>query len=89
MRAILHLSDWNLNDRYYEAPLELIKELKQRIIAAANDMNDAWEWWTNQVAYSGPTTTETPIAYGTVDMTLDEYFLDWNNVEECLNEWTE
>lgn len=90
--AILHLSDWNCTDKYYQAPIALIEEFKTRIIAANYVLNKGddspWQWWVRLVNY-GEEQTDKPIQFGSVNMQLDEYFLDWENVQECINEWTD
>ena len=85
LKAILHLCDCNLQDRYYEVPVELLKELKQRI--ERDGMGAAWSWWTEQADFDG-TEPNKPIKYGTVNMTLPTYFLDFSDPQESLDEWT-
>jgi hypothetical protein len=82
-KAILHVSDWNLQDRYYEAPLALIKEMQSKIRKIG--MEKAWTWWTNQVDWDQDSSQ--PIKYGIVNMTLDTFFLDYNNELESIDEW--
>ncbi len=82
--AILHFSDRHLQEKYYEAPLDLIKELKSKIKNLG--FKDAWGWWTNHVDYDNDNTK--PVKHGIVDMTLDSYFLDYNNDLESIGEWS-
>ena len=85
MNAILHLSDWNFEDKYYEAPTKLIKELRNRV--KRDGMPTAWDWWTSQVDYGQPGESDRPIKTGKVDMTLEEFFLDYTDPIESVKEW--
>lgn len=88
-RYILHLSDWNYNDKFYNAPLSLIKELSARI--KKDGMSEAWQWWTDLVDYDGDGTDEEPIHMNVPANhdDSDEFFLDYEHPLECLAEWDE
>ena len=81
-RAVLHISDWNYEDKYYEAPIELIREFKARI--EKDGLTTAWEWWVTKVDYVN---NDLPVKFGLVDMRLDVYFMDYNNAQESISEW--
>ena len=83
IRAILQFCSWNSTDLYYEADVELIKELGQRI--RKDGFTSSWDWWCEQVDYDN--NGSLPIKTGTVNMRLPVYFLDYDNMDECLAEW--
>jgi hypothetical protein len=88
--AIVHVSDWNYEDKYYEAPIEFIKELKKRMkkVKSVKSMDDAWGWWVGNVDYGeSKSTRDNPIKFGKVDMRLEEFFFDYNNPVESVDEW--
>jgi len=86
-RVILHFSDWDYRDRYFDAPAELIGELKSRI--RADGMSSAWSWWVGLVDREGHGMPEKPIHMHVQANHAgeDELFLDYNNPLECLTEW--
>ena len=49
--VVMHVCDWSYQDRYYEAPISLIREFKRRFLEE-KDIEPVWEWWTDQVAYT-------------------------------------
>ena len=84
--VILHVSDWNYKDKYYEAPVELLKEFRVRVKKDGIEaMDGAWQWWTSQVDYDED--GKKPIKYMLVNMNLDLYFFDYNNDQESIEEW--
>jgi len=86
--AIVHVSDWtrNYQDKYYEAPLAFIIELRLKI--KSYGIETAWGWWVGKVDYGEKVSTQdNPIKYGKVDMTLNEFFLDYTNPIESVDEW--
>jgi hypothetical protein len=103
--VILHLSDWNSQDKYYELSLALLKEfyklLRQHGLDGTKPLaqDHAWKWFHEQVDYEGnlqglrgltpDEKPDKPIKFGLVDMRMDTFFLDWNNYEEGLDEWQE
>lgn len=85
-RVILHLSDWNYRDKYYELPLTLLKEFHGRALA---DRGAAWDWFTGQIDYGSPDDKGKPIKTGRIDTGLDVFYMDWEDCTESLNEWKE
>jgi len=82
--AILHVSDWNYQDKYYESPLRLIKDFGVKV--KSDGLEKAWEWWTSQVRYT-KRDRKKPIKTGTVNMQLDTFFFDYMNPIESIGEW--
>jgi len=94
-RVILHLSDWNLQDKYYEAPISLLKKFRKKYLEARKKHDEdkaigiAWDWWTPQVDFGEKADKKKPIKFGNVNMTLEEFFLDWMAPDEGFNELME
>ena len=91
-QVILHVSDWNYQDKYYQAPISLVKEMGRRILECKDIRTDdeisPWDFWIGQVNYDDkPEEKDKPIKFGLVDMTLDLFFLDYNNPIESAEEW--
>jgi hypothetical protein len=92
--VILQVSDWNLEDKYYDAPISLLKELRNRFLearkkeCASDAMSTAWKWWHEQVEYDKRDKGK-PIKYGKVDMRLETFFLDYTEPDEGFKEWME
>ena len=82
-KVIVHVSDWNYQDKYYEASVSLVREFRTSI--EANGMDNAWQLWIEKVDYNG--NGSGVIKYGRVDMHLETYFLDYLNPIESVNEW--
>ena len=84
-KVLLHLSDWNYQDKYYELSYDQLKELSKLITTVGIDK--AWDWFVPQVDYGG--NPERPIKRvdDEADHTLDEYFLDWEHPKDCVEEW--
>ena len=80
--VILHLSDWDYEDRYYQLPAALLDEFREQILTKGLGTShpNAWDWFIAQ-SIAGC------IKYGLVDMRLGTFFLDWHNVLESLSEW--
>lgn len=83
MNVILHFSNWNDQDRYYEVSEEILQDFKVRI--EKDGMSEAWKWWHDLIDYDN--TGKLPVQYGEVNMNLDQYFLDYHNPIESVNEW--
>lgn len=91
-KVILHLSDWNNQDRYFEMPISLLKDLQKRI--KRDGISSAYKWMYEQVDYGDH--PKRPIKTGRkvdieacVDMTLAQFFLDWTEPDTCMTEWDE
>ena len=84
-KVLLHLSDWNYQDKYYELSYDLLKEFSKLITAVG--INQAWDWFTPQVDYGGNPERPVKRCDDEADHTLDEYFLDWEHPKDCLEEW--
>ena len=90
MDAILHVVDWNLRDKYYQMSIELLKEFRRLVLE--KDIDAAWDWMTSQTDYDRgrpghADNADLPIKFGTVDMTLDEYFMDYSDPVETVSDW--
>jgi hypothetical protein len=85
--VVLHLGDWNYQDKYYQLPKNLLVEFKERIEKYGLHSDEAWQWFVANVNYDDE--TEKPIKFGVVDMSLNVFFLDWENEKECMEEWSE
>lgn len=81
--VIFHLSDWSYRDKYYEMPKSLLLEFKKKLETIG--LQATWDWFTTQVDYDEK--GDKPAKFGKVDMTLQEFFLDWEHPLECLVEW--
>jgi len=94
--VILQVSDWNLEDKYYEAPISLLKEFRNRFLearkkeSASDAMSTAWKWWHEQVEYDERDKGKGKrVKYGKVNMSLEEFFLDYTEPDEGFTEWME
>lgn len=82
--VILHVCDWNLQDRYYEVPEQLVRDLAARL--KAEHIDRVWDWFVGQVDYSD--NPEKPCKHVTlVDTDLNQWFLDYNDPLTCVKEW--
>jgi len=88
-RYVLHLSDWNYQDKYYEMPESILLEFAKRIKEHKLDSNEAWQWLLTQVDFGQDDDKGKPIKTGEVNMHLEAFFLDWENAGECIAEWDE
>lgn len=85
---LLHLSDWNDTDKYYEVPTDTLVAFKETIRRFG--ISAAWRWFTDQVDYSADASGQNkPIKRvdDRANHTLDTYFLDWQNAMESSAEW--
>lgn len=87
--VLLQVSDWNYEDKYYEIPIKLLKQLQERILSADGEMKDAWDWFTPQVNYGKAEDVGKPIRRcdDSVNHNLEEFFLDYLNPHESASEW--
>ena len=83
----LHLSDWNMSNKYYLVPREIMQQFYEKL-KGGMEMGDAWTWFTDQgIDYSdGHVVDSKPIKC--VDFEMD-VFLDWENPSECVLDWEE
>jgi hypothetical protein len=90
-KVILHFNDWNFQDKYYETPISVLKEFRDRFFEARKKqsekdaMSDVWQWWTTQIRYDEKDEGK-PVLFGRVDMTLEEFFISWIEPEEGFRE---
>lgn len=91
-RLILHVSDWNYQDRWFNVPPSFLVEFKERVLKHPDDAEEAWEWLTTQADYGK--NPELPAKRrsqswcdNAVNHTLTEVFFDYNNPGESVNEW--
>ena len=86
--VILYVSDWNLQDKFYRVPIDLLKEFKSLI--EKNGIKKAWDWFSGLTAYKGRSTKEEPIKQLSripADSSNGDYFLDYTNPKESVDEW--
>ena len=86
--ALIHLSDWNMQDKAYEFPEKLIEELHDRMVkdggtawqkqdkAAEKKMKEHWDWFFKHAK----------LTKGIEDA---DYFLDYSAPKESAAEWFE
>ena len=75
--VLLHVSDWNLQDKWYELSLAALKEFRER--ALKGNLELAGDWLVQE---SGAKRCDEA-----ADHTLEEYFFDYTNPDESLGEW--
>jgi hypothetical protein len=85
--VLLHVSDWNSQDKYYQLSHVLLSEFKLRILAQPDGLNAAWDWFTDLVDYGDEPAYPIKQVSGRANHTLDEYFLDWFEPQESAGEW--
>lgn len=80
----LHLSDWNMQDKYYDVPIDILREFREKIRNAS--MESAWDWFVNQgIDYtSDHSEDDKPIKCLDLDW---DVFLDYTSPQECVEEW--
>lgn len=86
MPVIIHLQDWNMQDKYYEVPWVLMVEFRDRVLQE-DGIEKTWTWFVEQVNYGRPEDAGKPVLTGRVDMTLPQYFVDWTEAVESVSEW--
>ena len=50
---LLHVSDWNYQDKYYRVPIAILKQMAEKI-KTGDTIKDVWDWFVNQVDYKDP-----------------------------------
>jgi len=83
MNVILEVSDWNHQDKYYEAPINLVADFKRKI--ENEGIQSAWTWWIKQVDYYNE---GKPIKTNAIDANLFSFFLDYNDPIHSIMEWS-
>jgi hypothetical protein len=86
-KVLLHLSDWNYEDKYYHMPKSVLKEFATRIKNANTkevNLGGAWDWLIEQQDAGLVERCD-----ASADHTADEYFLDWETPKSCVAEWEE
>jgi hypothetical protein len=83
--VLLHVSDWNSQNKYYTLPLDLLRKFSTK---AQTNPCDAWQWLIAQTGYgSNP---EKPVQRcDVVDLSLDEYFYDYMYPADSISDWNE
>lgn len=83
--VLLHVSDWNYEDKYYELPLSILQNFGQK---AKENRDEAWDWLMGFVDYSGEN-PDKPVKRcdDCVDHLLEEYFFDFENPVESVDDW--
>lgn len=89
-RLILHVIDWNGQDRYYEVPEEILAQFKDRI-EANQAIETPWDWFINEHVDFGDE-PDLPVIYGgnqlrRIDMTLPQVTLDFNDAVASVKTW--
>lgn len=84
-KVLLHVSDWNYQDKYYEMPLDLLREFARKVKELP--LQEAWDWFVSKVNYGGK--PELPILRcdESTDHTLEEYFFDYGHPQNSIDEW--
>lgn len=79
IRVILHVSDWNMQDKWYQTDADTLQSFADRI--RAQGIETAWDWFI--------ALTDGPVIRvdDQVDMTLDRYFIDWHDPIMSVDEW--
>jgi hypothetical protein len=84
-KVLLHVSDWNYQDKYYNMPKVLLAEFADRLqkadLTKAN-LGGVWDW---HIANKDSGLVER--CDESVDHTMDTFFLDWTNPLESVREW--
>lgn len=78
--TILHVSDWNMQDKYYEVPISILVELKQHIMDKS--IQRAWDWFID-ISHNGAPIHRRYVVFANTD----NYFLDYLDPLESVNEW--
>lgn len=83
--VLLHVSDWNNEDKWYELPLSILKEFGKMAI---RDHRVAWSWLVGQVDYNGDQ-HEKPVKRcdHCVNHNLNEFFFDWYEPAASVKDW--
>lgn len=87
-KVLLHVCDWNYQDKYYNVPLDILQEFAAKIKSAnltAPNLGGAWDWFIEQKD-KGIVQRCDSVADHTVGP--EEYFLDWVNPIESVAEWS-
>ena len=84
-KVVLHVSDWNYQEKYYEMPLDLLQEFAKKVKRLSLD--EAWDWFTSQVNYGGQPSLPIRRCDDSTDHTLEEYFFDYERPQDSINDW--
>lgn len=85
VNVLLHVSDWNCEDKYYELPEAILRAFASKV--SNESLKDAWDWLMPQVDYGGNPEKPVKRCDNSANHTLDEYFFDWEYPTECVEEW--
>ena len=83
--VLLHVCDWNYEDKYYELPEDWLREFATK--AGKESLESAWDWLMLQVDYGKNPELPVKRCDDKANHTLAEYFLDWIDAEESISEW--
>lgn len=88
---ILHINDWNMQDKYYSVEPKLLKEFLTR--ATKESMEDVWDWFIGENVYVPK--PDNPKEHKVnpkarplkrIDTNLEQVFFDYNDPEESAKE---
>lgn len=87
--ALLHVSDWNMRDKYYNVPKDILIALRNKAIN--EDHKDVWQWFIAQVEYDERSAGKPVKCLYTVvvDEMNEEFFLDFMDMKLSASEWDE
>lgn len=83
--VLLQVSDWNYEEKYYELSEDVLREFANKV--STESLQDAWDWLMPQVNYGDDPEKPVKRCDDSANHTLDEYFLDWENPIECIEDW--
>jgi len=81
-QVLLHVCDWNYQDRYYHTSEDVVLEFGMRIIS--NNIEEAWDWLNEQKDKGLVEQCDDK-----ANLTLDTYFFDWDNPNESIADWSQ
>ena len=75
MPTRIHVSDWNNHDKCYDAPRDVVREFKSRILGG-EEVVDVWSWFVDEES------TKRVVGVEHADR-----FFDYNNAIGSVEEW--
>ena len=74
-KPLLHVGDWNYQDKYYRVSLDVLKGLREKVKVVS--VQKAWDWFQAQSIKR----------LQRIDPNEDSYFFDYTNPLESVSEW--
>jgi len=83
--TIIHVSDWNMQDKAFKFPENKIEELAKRL----KSMTKVWYESYNKELWDWSETWEWFLKYAVRTKGIEdaEYFIDWTEPVESVEEW--